>query len=443
MTRKEDGGVSCIEVQLDRIVGPTHHFGGLGVGNVASQSHGGQVSNPMAAALQGLDKMRLVASLGARQMILPPQNRPCLAFLRSVGFRGDNREVLRAAREQAPVLLSASLSCSAMWTANAATVTPAVDSMDGMTTLTVANLNASVHRALEPEETWQELRQLLPPSCTIHQPLPGGTAMRDEGAANHLRLFGSCGAGVHLLVYGDGEPGSKRFWPRQTLAASRAIARLHGLDPDFTLFLKQHPAAIDAGAFHNDVVAISDGDLLIHHEFAFQEPPATLERLETRFRQRTGGELGRIVVKQTELSIEDAVATYLFNSQVLSVDREGNRRRVLLSPLQVRDDAKAARLVKRWQDEGRFCEVHHVDLGQSMDGGGGPACLRLRLPLRQEEVALLPSHRTWSEGLDDALRQAIQASYPTSITLDDLVQPDVLEQVMEARKRVAAVLQAD
>ena len=170
--------MSWIESQLDRIVGPTHHFGGLGVGNIASQNHSGQTSNPAAAALQGLDKMRLVASLGVPQLILPPQKRPHFGLLRALGFRGNDAEVLSRAREQTPELLSAAMSCSAMWTANAATVTPGCDSAFGSTCLTVANLSASVHRAIEPDETMDELRQTLPSAIQCFAPLPGGAALR-------------------------------------------------------------------------------------------------------------------------------------------------------------------------------------------------------------------------------------------------------------------------
>ena len=295
-----DGGeaVNWVESQIDRIVGPTHHFGGLGVGNVASQSHLGQPSNPAAAALQGLDKMRRVATLGVPQLILPPQKRPNLAFLRSLGFQGSDGEVLRRARHESPELLSAAMSCSAMWTANAATVTPACDSAFGSACLTIANLNASVHRAIEPDETLKELRRTLLSSYRCFAPLPGGAAMRDEGAANHMRLASDHGPGIHLFVYGDGDPAPARYWPRQSLAAAKAVARLHGLDPGIVFYLKQSPEAIDAGAFHNDVVAMSDGDLLIHHQLAFWEAEETFVLLEKRYCERTGQKLRRIVVDE-------------------------------------------------------------------------------------------------------------------------------------------------
>ena len=252
--------LKLIEAQLDRLVGPTHHFGGLGVGNVASLSHAGHVSNPANAAIQGLDKMRLVASYGVPQFILLPQLRPDVSFLKQVGFQIADGESLDQVAQQTPSVLSAAMSCSAMWTANAATVSPAIDNRFNVSSLTVANLDASLHRAIEADATRQEFCNLFP-HANVLPPLPGGAAMRDEGAANHMRFgSGQNQAGIHLFVYGDGEPGPNQFWPRQALLASRAIAIGQGFDPKNTFFVKQHPDAIDAGAFHNDVVAASHHD---------------------------------------------------------------------------------------------------------------------------------------------------------------------------------------
>lgn len=329
-----------------------------------------------------------------------------------------------------------------MWTANAATVTPLGDGSTGATCLTIANLDASLHRAIEPDETLEELRQTLPRSFRIVAPIPGGAAMRDEGAANHMRLASQGGPAFHLFVYGDGDPLPTRYWPRQTLAASQAVARQHGLDAECTFFLKQHPKAIDAGAFHNDVVAMSDRDLLIHHEHAFHEPDAMLMSLEARFRQRTEGSLKRIVVDDSQLPIDEAVRTYLFNSEILTVDRAGLLERVILCPAQVAANPNALRLVHQWQQDGVFSEVHFVDLGQSMDGGGGPACLRLRVPVREDELDSIPPYRRWSESLDRELRAAIQNTYPVRVTIDDLARSDFLEQAIHARNQVAAVLSA-
>lgn len=436
--------MSLTEIQVDRLVGPTHHFGGLGVGNLASQQHAGHVSNPAAAAIQGLDKMRLVARLGVPQVILPPQARPDYQFLRMLGFGGSDSEVLRRAGSEAPHLLSAATSCSAMWTANAATVTPAVDrdsaGIQGVTTLTVANLVASVHRAIEPAETMSDLRRALSGACRLMEPLPGGAAFRDEGAANHMRLGrGDERQGMNLFVYGDGDPLPQRNWPRQTRASFEAIARRHGLPSQNTFFLKQHPDAIDAGAFHNDVIAISHQGLLIHHERAFLDDVATLERIECRFHELTGTQLSRIEVPERSLSIHDAVNTYLFNSQVVSSD-SGDGKPVIICTTQVEQHEAARSLVQQWHDDGLFGAVHFVDLNQSMSGGGGPACLRLRVPLSTSDVRLIPVALRWSEALDAQLRDLIQRHYASHVTIDDLSRIEFHAQAQLATQRLLEIL---
>jgi succinylarginine dihydrolase len=430
--------VKLVEVQVDRLVGPTHHFGGLGVGNIASLQHAGEVSHPASAALQGLDKMRLVASFGVPQVVLPPQPRPDLSLLRALGFNGSDAEILKSAFEQSPEQFSAAMSCSAMWTANAGTVTPAIDSRSNTTNLFIANLVSSLHRAIEPSQTIADLRQALPAQIHVHEPLPGGTAMRDEGAANHMRLGTSENqAGIHLFVYGDGDPKPNRFWPRQTLAASQAISRRHQIAPENTFFCKQHPLAIDAGAFHNDVVALSHGNLLIHHELAFATDNSTWLEVEHRFQAITGAELKRIEISSASLSLEAAVSTYLFNSQI--VMPEQSSRPVILCPMQVREHAETRKLVKEWCQRGLFREACYVPLDQSMRGGGGPACLRLRVPLPEDQLSTIPAASRWTEELDDQLRAIIRQYYPAQLTLSDLANGAFAEQNQLAYEQIRAV----
>jgi succinylarginine dihydrolase len=432
--------MNLVELQIDRLVGPTHHFGGLGVGNLASHASAGHVSNPAAAALQGLDKMRLVASLGIPQLILPPQHRPDFTFLRSVGFAGADREILKRALDQAPELLSAAFSCSAMWTANAATVTPGIDSGQSKANVTIANLDASVHRAIEASQTECELQQLLAPICQIHSPLRGGAALRDEGAANHMRLGSRQDhPGINLFVYGDCQPTPETNWPRQTRAASEAIARLHGLREIDTFFLKQHPRAIDAGAFHNDVVAISHQDLFIHHEFAFLEDESAFRPLQNRFSELASLPLRRIEIGTDELSIDDAVKTYLFNSQIISTP--DSDRPTIICASQVAEHPGAKLIVDRWLSDGVFADVRFVDLGQSMSGGGGPACLRLRVPIPAETVNTVGRSR-WTPDLDGRLRELIDRKYPTSLTIDDLAGQDYHQHASGLLLRIKRVLDA-
>lgn len=435
-----------MEAQIDRLVGPTHHFGGLGVGNLASQAHRGKVANPRAAAVQGLDKMATVARLGVPQFVLPPQRRPRLDWLRRFGFRGSDADVLARARDEAPTLLSAATSCSAMWTANAATVTPSWDAAPGRLTATVANLTASLHRSIEAEETAEELRRLLPAGATVGSPLPGGTAARDEGAANQMRLAGGDrGRGLHLLVFGDGSPEPRKYLPRQTREASSGVARIHRIPPENVFLLKQHPDAIDAGAFHNDVVAASHGDLLIHHELAFHDGAGvgngtTTERLEQRFLAVWNKPLRRVVVGRDELPIGEAVSSYLFNSQIVTPG-EDPASAVLICPNQVRECPPALSLVERWRDrEGLFADVRFVELRQSMSAGGGPACLRLRVPVTAGELSGFARGCRWTERLDGELRSTIEASYPAAVSLQDLADVAFVEAAEEAVKRIRTCL---
>ena len=430
--------MTLIEVQVDRIVGPTHHFGGLGVGNVASQSHAGDASNPAAAALQGLDKMRMVAGLGIPQVVLPPQRRPKWRFLRSLGFGGSDAEVLRRAADQAPRLLSAALSSSAMWTANAATASAAVDNESRQLTLTVANLISSVHRAMEPAETLADLRRCFP-AARVVPALPGGTALRDEGAANHMRLGSETNSpGLHLFVYGDGDPQPASYWPRQSRQACETIARCHRLPQENTFFLKQHPDAIDAGAFHNDVVAASHHRLLIFHEQAFYRLESPLQEICDRYAQRYRRALSVLPVNERTLPLSRAVSTYLFNSQILSV--AGAEQPVMLCPSQVKEDADARRLVQSWRDDHIFSEIHYVDLRQSMSGGGGPACLRLRVPMNAAAAANLDARMLWSEKLDGQLRSLIEQHYPPRVTLAELTDLEFIRQAEHTTQRLRDLL---
>lgn len=433
--------MSSVEVQIDRLVGPTHHFGGLGVGNVASRDHAGQLSNPRAAALQGLDKMALVSRLGVPQFILPPQRRPRLDWLRRCGLTGSDCDVLRRAHEEAPQLLSAATSCSAMWTANAATVAPSSDTRDGSLNLTIANLDASLHRWIEPEDTLSELRLCVPNEAKVHPEVPGGTMMRDEGAANHMRLSAAVtGSGLHVFVFGDGHPTPKQYFARQTRAACLAVARLNQLPLEGVILLKQNSNAIDAGAFHNDVVALSHRDLVVCHEAAYHNSEESLSALGDRFESLFRKPLRIVVVGSQQLTLADSIRTYLFNSQVIDSPHE-DAPPIMICPKEVREHPQANELVEGWRDrEAMFSEVRSVELRQSMAGGGGPACLRLRVPVPADQIEAFNPAMKWTEKLDREIREVIERDYPTSITLNDLSRIDLVRELEAAGERVRAML---
>ena len=235
-----------IEANFDGLVGPTHNYAGLAQGNVASAKNADKVSNPREAALQGLAKMRALASLGMAQGVLPPQERPHIPTLKALGFSGSDAQVLAKAAKEAPGLLAAVSSASSMWTANAATVSPSADCADGKVHFTSANLASHLHRSLEPATTARALAATFADQqyFTHHAALPATPAMGDEGAANHTRLCLHYGdEAVELFVYGqasDKDPKPAKFPARQTRAASEAVARLHGLAAHGAVFHQQN-----------------------------------------------------------------------------------------------------------------------------------------------------------------------------------------------------------
>lgn len=280
--------MSGFEANFDGLVGPTHHYAGLSVGNEASQNNRDGESNPKKAALQGLFKMKTLADKGFIQGILPPQPRPNMTALRALGFQGSDAEVIQSAAAQAPQLLSAFSSASSMWTANAATVSPSADSADGKLHFTVANLNNKLHRSQEAPTTAAILRATFADETCFshHAALPQHEYLGDEGAANHNRFCRDYDRqGVQFFVYGKRASGGVapvKYPARQTLEASQAIARLHQLNPDYTVFAQQDPAAIDRGVFHNDVIAVSNRHVLFHHQHAFLNQQAVLDQLREK-----------------------------------------------------------------------------------------------------------------------------------------------------------------
>lgn len=428
------------EWSIEGLPGPAHNFAGLALGNIASRRHRFEVSRPRQAALQALDKMHLVHSLGVPVAIMPPQERPCLSALRRAGFSGSETEILERASREAPALFSAAWSSSAMWTANAATVSPASDCADGRVHITPANLVSQFHRSIEVDFTANMLRILFPEgeSFAHHPPLPANLAMRDEGAANHNRLcFSDSEPGFELFVYGDDGTAStsQRFSARQTLAASQAIARLHRLDPARTFFLAQNPAAIDAGVFHNDVIAVANERVFLHHARAFRpEGAATLETIAEVF-----PELCSIRIEEEELTIAEAVDSYLFNSQLMTLS-DGTQ--AIIAPAECREQERPRACLERIVDSGEnpIAQVQFVALRESMKNGGGPACLRLRAVLGEIASQSVPRGLRYESQLGAALRDWVAKHYREELRREDLLDPNLIRESRAALDELTGVL---
>lgn len=434
------------EVNFDGLVGPTHNYAGLSFGNLASLSNKASASNPREAALQGLAKMKALADLGLRQAVLPPHERPDVATLRHLGFRGTDAGVLTAARREAPALLAACASASAMWTANACTVAPSADTADGRVHFTPANLAAKFHRSIEATATTRILRAIFGDGSrfTVHDPVGGGAALGDEGAANHTRFCpGHDARGFHFFVFGaggereDAAPG--KFPARQSFEASRAVARRHRIDPRGAFFARQSPGAIDAGAFHNDVVAVGNRELHLFHENAFAGGRDTLARLDDAYESFTGRRLQPVEVPADAVSLDDAIRSYLFNSQLVSLPDDTT---VLIAPGECRETPPVAAWLQTVAGAGDspINKVMFFDLRQSMRNGGGPACLRQRVVLTEDEIAAAAPGVFLDDALHAKLVDWVNRNYREQIGFADLADPALLDEVRRGLDELTGIL---
>lgn len=429
-----------VELQCDGIVGPTHHYAGLSHGNIASEANAQSISYPRQAALQGLEKMRQVAALGVPQLVLPPHPRPHMGLLRALGFAGSMQQILAAAFRDDPKILQAAWSASGMWAANMATVSPAPDTREGKLHLSPANLASTLHRQQEAAFSRHVLQRIFGAVATIHAPLPACVALTDEGAANHLRLCREHGQeGVEVFVYGkEGSEdlpsgaASQKFPARQMRRASEAVARLHGVKQ--AVFVQQHPDAIAAGVFHNDVIAMSNERLLIYHEKAFLEEAAFLQEVERRL-----PDLQPVRITQEELPLQAAIESYFFNSQLLSLPGGGM---AVIAPMEATHVPQAKAMFERLLHDARLPirDLHYLEVRESMKNGGGPACLRLRVVLKEEELALLPAGVMYSPALHEKLAAWITRHYPAQLTVDSLRDAALAEACLQGLRELEDIL---
>jgi succinylarginine dihydrolase len=405
------------EINFDGIVGPSHNYAGLSLGNLASARNAGQVSHPRAAALQGCAKMRHNLRLGLAQGVLLPHPRPDWDWLAALGGAMDDPAPLPAW----------ALSASPMWTANAATVSPAPDTADGKCHLSVANLVTMPHRSHEWPNTLKQLRlAFADPGFAVHGPVPA--PFGDEGAANHMRLAPEHGApGIEVFVYGRaGGP----FPARQHRVACEAVARHHRLDLERTLFVEQSEAAIAAGAFHNDVVAVADGPTLFAHEQAFADRATFYAQLE-----RLLPGVNIVEVPAARVTLADAIASYLFNAQLVTLPA-GTQALVLPGEAQAVPSVRAY-LEDLVAGNGPIRETLFVDVRQSMANGGGPACLRLRVVA---DPATVDPRFMVDEARLDRIEAAIAATWPEEIAPTQLADPALHARIAAARTALLETL---
>ncbi|MCL1065485.1 N-succinylarginine dihydrolase [Shewanella olleyana] len=430
------------EANFDGLVGPTHNYAGLSFGNVASYSNAAQASNPKSAAKQGLKKAKALADLGMIQGVLAPQERPDLYSLRRMGFAGSDAEVLNQAAKHAPALLNACCSASSMWTANAATVSPSADTRDGKVHFTPANLVDKLHRSIEPLTTGNILKGTFKDERFFkhHLHLPEHASFGDEGAANHTRLCNDYGhSGVELFVYGQEATNPNavkptKFPARQTLEASQAVARLHQLDEESSVFMQQNPNVIDQGVFHNDVISVGNQNVLFYHEQAFLNTEAKFEEI----RRKMNTDVHFIKVATDQVSINDAVKSYLFNTQIITLP---NGEMAIIAPTNCQENPAVFAYLNELVTLGTpIKQVQYYDVKQSMQNGGGPACLRLRVAMSELEISAVNQNTLMNDALFNRLNVWVDKHYRDSLEVKDLADPQLIIESRTALDELTQIL---
>ncbi len=404
------------EINFDGVIGPSHNYAGLSLGNIASSSNAGEASYPREAALQGVAKMRHNIDLGLAQGFFMPLDRPNIGWLNALGTTLNEAE---------PHIRAAAYSASSMWAANAATISPAPGSEDGKCHMTVANLQTMPHRSHEWPGTLAQLQLAFANQdhFTVHGPIP--SPFGDEGAANHMRLCDGHGAaGIEIFVYGKS---GGRFPARQHVEASKAVARRHGMSEDHVIFAQQSDKAIAAGAFHNDVVAVANEQLLFAHEEAFEHREEFYAEVQRKFPQ---AEI--VTVPADKVSLGDAIKSYLFNAQLVTLPDSGGM--ALILPTEAEETESVwSYLQELVAGNGAIRKLCPVNVRQSMANGGGPACLRLRVVTDPD---LVDQRFIATPKKLDAIAEVIEQYWPESIVPDQLTDADLLGTIQNARRKL-------
>lgn len=435
------------EVNFDGLPGPTHNYAGLSYGNEASTNNESQTSNPQKAVLQSLAKAKFMHDLGLKQGILPPHERPHIPTLKAIGFQGTRKAILEEAKRKAPWIFKYIMSSAPMWAANAATITPSIDTASKRLQVTAANLNSKFHRSIESDTTSLILKRIFanPVFFEHHTPLFNHPLFGDEGAANHIRF---CKAyhlpGVHLFFYGEDKENPNEGKPtkypaRQTRQASQAICEQHKIFSKQTVIAKQSYFAIDRGVFHNDVISMGNQNLYIAHEYAFESPEKTIPELKEKVKTYCDTDLNIIQVSNNEVPIKDAVQSFLFNSQIVTLP-DGSMR--LIAPSDCLEVKSAESFLKDLaaRSDNPITEIHYMDLKQSMKNGGGPACLRLQAILNDNELKeTLPS--IWlNETLYTTLVAWAKKHYRDQLNPQDLWDPNLWDESERALDELTQIL---
>ena len=403
-----------------------------------------EIANPKEAALQLLNKMKFLDSLGIKQVVLPPQEHPYMPLLKRIGFEGTTKDKLTSLKKAAPWLIPQI--CMSSNHRNA-TVCPSIDSANSHLHFTPANQASSFMRSQDTEPTNRLLKALFknPVFFEIHPPLPAVEFFYDEGAKNHFRFCKNYGSpGVQLFTFGKSYqpsltplPFPEKIAARQSKEASEAITRLHRTYPGHNVFAFQNPNAIDLGTSHSDLLAISNQNLLLIHSRALWKQSDIIKQLKKLVADVSGTELTVIEITEKQLALKAALESHFFNSQIITLS---DNSMTLISSNTCKEFESGFLKEILEDNDNPIGSIHFVDLSEINKKGGGPASTCLQVVMNASELSEISESVFFRESLYHQLVDHVNKSYPTSLSITDLSDPNLYLKFMDSLNEICHIL---
>jgi succinylarginine dihydrolase len=159
----------------------------------------------------------------------------------------------------------------------------------------------------------------------------------------------------------------------------------------------------------------------------------------SELQRRLGDGLSLVVASETELPLADAVACYPFNSSLVPL-ADGSL--VLVAPDESEHNPQARAFLHRVLEAANpVSRLVYVNVNDSMRNGGGPACLRLRVPLTSIERAAVSGRVFFDPALQTELEAWVRKHYRDQLTQRDLTDPQFLRETREALDALSALLE--
>lgn len=185
------------------------------------------------------------------------------------------------------------------------------------------------------------------------------------------------------------------------------------------------------------MVCVGALETLFFHELAFEDTAGT----KAAIRAAADGlfEPQFVEVSAADLPLADAISSYLFNSMLVQIP--GEDRLTLICPTETRDNPRSHAVAQGLAaSNGPIGSVRYVDVRQSMRNGGGPACLRLRVVLTEEEQAATNPAMRLTDALHARLSTWANRWYREALRPADLADPQLLAESRGALDELCGIL---